>query len=287
MCGLVLIFSGSWKHPSCSPLEFNISETYTVHIFNTIIYYNFCDNVAGYGGLTIVISNEACHDTNMSIKNTTFDNNKSQGTGGNILIAADTSQRSNTIKMENVTVSDGVALNGAGLYLYTGSSFAHDPSSEQVAQCNLNISHKLNILNANFINNLAVYGGGLYVVDLTFSRVLNVGNSVFQTNDATAAGKAMYLFSHSSKHMFENVHFFNHNVHIGIRKTTIPGIFVHKSKNVTFVDCEFYENVGTAISAVSSTPYFQGYVYFQNNTAENGGALSLFTESTILIHKGT
>jgi len=135
---------------------------------------------------------------------------------------------------------------------------------------------------------LAVYGGGLYVLDFTLSRVLklNVENSVFQSNDASVAGKAMYLASHSSK-LVENVHFFNHNVHIGIRETTIPVIFVHKSKNVTFVDCEFYENDGTAISAVSSTPYFQGYVYFQNNTAENGGALSLFTESTILILEGT
>ena len=116
---------------------------------------------------------------------------------------------------------------------------------------------------------------------------LYVANSIFQSNDANVAGKAMYLVSHSSKLLFEHVHFLNHNVHIGIRKTTIPVIFVHKSKNVTFVDCEFYENDGTAISAVSSTPHFQGNVYFQSNTAENGGALSLFTESTILIHEGT
>jgi len=132
LSGLVLTVSKSWDHLSCLPLESNIPETYTVHVFNTKFHYNFCDNIAGCG-LSIVISNETCHDTNMYIKNTMFDNNKSRGIGGNILISADIFQSSNhthTIKIDNVTVSNGLAFYGAGLYLYTGSSFAHDPSSE-------------------------------------------------------------------------------------------------------------------------------------------------------------
>ena len=284
----------SWEHRSCSPLESDLPGAYRVHICNTIFQYNLCDNVTACGGLSITISNKACHGTNMYIKNTTFDNNKSRGIGGNILLVAEmlqSSKHADTINMENVTVSNGLALYGGGLYLYTGSSFADDPNPEQATvQCNQNISLILDILNTNFINNRAGYGGGLYITDLVSSRYvlkLYVGNSVFQSNSATAAGKSMYLVSHSSKLVFENVHFFNHKAHAGTRETTIPVIFAHSSKNVTFVDCEFYENDGTAISAVSSTPHFQGNIYFQHNTAENGGSLALFTESTILILEGT
>ena len=172
LSGLVLAVSKSWEHLSCSPLESSISETYTVHIFNTIFLYNFCDSVAGCGGLSIVIRNKTCHDTSIYIKKTTFDDNRSGGIGGNILIAADIFQSSNlvhAIKMENVTVRNGVAFFGGGLHLYTGSGIS---GSEQGNQCNLNVSLILYVLNTNFINNWAVSGGGLYVI--TLSRVLKL-----------------------------------------------------------------------------------------------------------------
>ena len=290
--GLVLSISGSWEHQSCSPLEYTAPEAYTVHIFNTIFHNNFCDTVTGCGGLTVSISNKACHSVNMYIKDTMFDTNGSQGVGGNILIVAESSNLAHTIKMESLTVTNGLASKGGGLFLYTGRGFADNLSSEQAVQCNQNISLILDILNTNFSNNWAQHGGGLYVLHLIHSRVLKlyVGNSTFQSNSATIAGKAMYLHSRSNKIEFENVCFFNHKAQVHtdiIRENTSPVIFAHNSKNVMFVDCAFYENEGTAISAVSSTPHFQGNINFQHNTAENGGALSLFTESTVLILEGT
>ena len=44
--------------------------------------------------------------------------------------------------------------------------------------------------------------------------------------------------------------------------------------NVTFIDCEFYNNLGTPISADGSSLQFSGNIVFRNNTGYNGGAMS-------------
>ena len=53
--------------------------------------------------------------------------------------------------------------------------------------------------------------------------------------------------------------------------------------NVTFIDCEFYNNLGTAISATSSSIQFSSSIVFQNNTGYEGGAMSFNGGSHIYI----
>ena len=57
--------------------------------------------------------------------------------------------------------------------------------------------------------------------------------------------------------------------------------------NVTFIDCEFYNNLGTPINAVNSSLQFSGTVVFRNNTGYNGGAMSFTGGSYVYISNNT
>ena len=59
-------------------------------------------------------------------------------------------------------------------------------------------------------------------------------------------------------------------------------------KNVTFIDCEFYNNLGTAVSAdQGSSLQFSGTIVFWNNTGYDGGAMSFTGDSHVNVSNNT
>ena len=71
----------------------------------------------------------------------------------------------------------------------------------------------------------------------------------------------------------QNVTFAN-NTYSGTNAAAAAVVVIHYVNNVAFIDCEFYNNLGTAISAADSSLQFSGTIVFRNNTGFDGGAMS-------------
>ena len=64
-------------------------------------------------------------------------------------------------------------------------------------------------------------------------------------------------------------------------------VFLYHVKNVTFSNCVFEDNIGTAIAADNSVITFKGNVIFRNNTGVNGGVLQFSDSSIVKLDKQT
>ena len=64
-------------------------------------------------------------------------------------------------------------------------------------------------------------------------------------------------------------------------------IALYYANHVTFTDCKFHGNIGTAIGAYQSTFYMSGYNSFINNSATKGGAIALLGNSYMFIQRNT
>ena len=64
-------------------------------------------------------------------------------------------------------------------------------------------------------------------------------------------------------------------------------IVLYCANNVTFTDCKFHGNRGTAICAYQSTFCINGYNSFINNSATEGGAIALLRNSYMFIQNNT
>ena len=84
--------------------------------------------------------------------------------------------------------------------------------------------------------------------------------------------------------LLQNATFAN-NTYSGTSTAGATVVAIYNVKNVTFIDCEFYNNLGTPISAVSSSLQFSGTIVFRNNTAFDGGAMSFTGGSYVNVSK--
>ena len=83
--------------------------------------------------------------------------------------------------------------------------------------------------------------------------------------------------------LLRNVTFAN-NTYSGTSIAGAAVVEIRNVKNVTFIDCEFYNNLGTPISAdQGSSLQFSGTIVFQNNTGYDGGAMSITGGSYVIV----
>ena len=80
--------------------------------------------------------------------------------------------------------------------------------------------------------------------------------------------------------LLQNVTFAN-NTYSGTSVAGAEVVDLDNIQNVTFIDCEFYNNLGTAISAVGSSLHFSGTTVFRSNTGFDGGAMSFIGDSHV------
>jgi len=62
-----------------------------------------------------------------------------------------------------------------------------------------------------------------------------------------------------------------------------PVVYLERLRNVTFIDCNFHSNLGSAIKVYDSKFLLLGNVSFINNSAYEGGALNFIGESYAFI----
>ncbi len=60
-----------------------------------------------------------------------------------------------------------------------------------------------------------------------------------------------------------------------------------ESKEITFISCEFSDNVGTPITSVDSIFILSGSNIFRNNRAYEGGALAFYGHSHVTLFNGS
>ena len=99
-------------------------------------------------------------------------------------------------------------------------------------------------------------------------------------------GIALDLRDGSISVLLQNVTFAN-NSYSGTSAVGAAVVVILNVKNVTFIDCEFYNNLGTAVSADGSSLQFSGTIVFWNNTGYDGGAMSFTGDSHVNVSNNT
>ena len=83
--------------------------------------------------------------------------------------------------------------------------------------------------------------------------------------------------------LLRNVTFAN-NTYSGTSVAGAAVVEIDYVRNVTFIDCEFYNNLGTPISAdQGSSLQFSGTIVFRNNTGYDGGTMSFTGGSYVIV----
>ncbi|XP_065897301.1 uncharacterized protein [Dysidea avara] len=130
------------------------------------------------------------------------------------------------------------------------------------------------IVNVNFERNTGLISSALTFLQLVppaFSALLHttVSNCKFTNNDLAVLEDA-YVNDQVNYYNFASV------------------VALHNTRQVDFVGTAIFENnKGTAIYLYSSIVSFKGVIRFNNNYANSGAALGIYSSSFVLVHEGT
>ena len=152
------------------------------------------------------------------------------------------------------------------------------------------------IRNCSFELTIAILYYGVYSdshINIIFENIF-IGNVSNVRNDQTAFFIVLQPETKGSKVYtavsvtLRNVTFAN-NTYIGrnVAGVRASNMYIQNIHNVTLIDCEFYNNFGTPISAIGSTLHLSGDIVFRNNTGYDGGAMRLTGGSYIYISNDT
>ena len=264
----------------------------TVYIYNSTFQYNIA--LLSGGGMYLLLGPISCHPTHVFMRLVIVKNNliappKGQkGSGGNLAIHVSSSAVTNLLKIDDSVISNGHAITGfgGGLSIHVRDSLNTIPKHPASQKGGLIVQ----ISNTTFLDNKAMFGGGISTLITDHGQgILQVVNCTFEDNSG-GLGMAIYssldLFTGSDcKLGLENTDFKNHNVMSSPLNPSL--ITVNAIKHSKFINCKFNNNVATAIFAISSHLFFEGNISFSNNTGQNGGALSLCTNSIIFLFPNT
>ena len=245
------------------------------------------------GGLNFVVRGQA-ENNNIAIRDTLFLNNSAKWGGGLSMDLLDYST-GNQILLENLLFKANY-LPYNGFVNSTGSGGGAIRISV-FPSLSSNYNTTITIINSTFINNSAAFGGGIYSKLRRESNTSTVSISVtgcqFYYNVARL-GSAFdayvhpYPFGEVANLVLDTCSFIKNTNHYSdlpvkllghgtIYSLSVPIIF--QNKNL------FIGNNGGALVAIST--YFVissgGAVVFENNTATNGAAISLYESSHIVL----
>ena len=162
-----------------------------------------------------------------------------------------------------------------------------------ISLINYNSIAAIHIANCSVTHNM---NGGLYfdiippIPNIQISIEDSIINNNVRTGEAryTGAGMTMVMrkkVDNSPKVTIKNVSFVR-NEHYGAKKLS-SAISLYKIRNVTFIDCIFQANRGTAIRALRSDVYITGYNSFIDNSATEGGAIAILKNSHLIVTHNT
>ena len=207
-----------------------------------------------------------------------------------------------TSTLQNIRNRDYI---GGGMYF---SNFYHCHFTYSKSEQNL-ISNVLKIYNTNFINNSGVIGAALSLnltkIAFTDDPLVYIIENCSFVNNSGSPGSALAVSQVDTfgtigsqpslklaiQLVFRNCSFFGNSYPSIFRPNSIQNfeqdlfnvVFLNLVQDITFINCIFKGNNGTALYTYGTHTRFLGDVYFQQNVGWNGGGLSLNGDSLMLL----
>ena len=223
-----------------------------------------CNFTHNEGATSLVYINAQTEDTNISLCNSSFHNNR----GGSVYLSSNTLHINGEVSFEN-----NAAYDGAGIYINNFSNVTFDKNS-----------------NVKFINNSVCHSGAAVFLN-DYSSVLFDQNSVvvFSRNSATQYGSAIYSSNNSHIAFTGNSNVeFNNNAATNFNGTVYSehnsSVYFEENSTVAFHNNTGY-NGGAILSHYNSIIIFEGNstVTFNNNEAYNSGGAIFSNNGTVTI----
>ncbi len=291
------------------------------------------------GGVVIKFSSYYFNTSKVVIGNSTFNSclnmipNKFDGAGGAIQVILTTLSRSILIEIEDCHFNENYAQSGGAVGVFFLSQNSSNLVSVTRSHFNSNYAKnqggavlfssdkhflsfsskatsvlEVNITSCDFVNNTAMFGGGLGGFIVPCSRcnnslIINLISTTWIDNHATTSGFAVGVsgpsnWSNDFKTIKIVVLITGHSIFSGngnIKHEGMGAVSV-KFAELGFLDGTtiFIQNEGSAIVALSlSKIFFQAHVEFTNNTGVRGGAMYMmdksemfFDNSSIVLFEG-
>ena len=176
------------------------------------------------------------------------------------------------------------------LFIEISDNFITASEGKGINFATYNSTATVHVTNCTTTHNM--YGGLYFEINLPIPNIqivienTEISSNVY--NQDGGAGIAMIMHKNVERStflFFRNVSFVR-NEHYGL-KSLSSAISLYKVNNVTFVDCTFQSNRGTAIRAFWSDVYMKGHNSFIDNSATEGGAIALLQNSHLIVMNNT
>lgn len=255
-------------------------------------------------GIALVLA-QSSYGVTVTLDNVAFYGNSAL-IGANIYIAIYDSVDNSTISMQNViseSANSGLLAvtdlfeqsrsSSGGLHLDYNLPMNNEFKATSV--CNNKRKYQEEILvitDSRFENNVALLGAGAFLEVRTSTSEGHVARfriegCIFNGNAGTS-GQAMYIYQQNniygrstSQVTIKNVGITSNENFTPIRNLTeytnfqLNAIQLINVENVSFTDCVFSENQGSALSAFSSSMHMSGFMTFDKNNGITGGGINM------------
>ena len=275
-----IIANSVFKYNQASVLKDRVFHKRTEHSYS-------CERG---GGIRVIFDNDACGNSSITLKNSTFEGNIASF-GGGMLILLTRAMSNSSIKLwGNLFKGNTGLVGGGGLAVSTTTLSNLYP-----------INNMIKILNTSFVNNLGLYGGGISIDGSCISKIeqfnsFDCVNCIFEENSAQIGAAVSVASTDKGSQFITDTCFtdskFKNNIVIkyvsGILNGNQNGAFYITEVHVTFAGTtNFTGNNGTALyiesAGYSTKAKFEAnsFVYFANNSGYQGGAIVLVGKSSL------
>jgi hypothetical protein len=305
------VFIGEYEHPfEPVPITFRFENcTFQDNVAHTQYYdYLYTDDhgqaIVGYGagGGATIISREGLRDIHVTFSRCKFKRNIAFKGGG---LAAGIEASNITVTVENSLFEE----NGCNSFAGNNMTASGGGISINFASKNstFHSNNKFIIYNVTFVNNCALFGGGLYfyserevAMKEALRNTVEIEDCTFDGNHAHT-GSAVDITPNVFQRfalikgtlttpVFKNCMFINNSVRLNngaekVHKTYGIGTLYVSLYNVKFEgNNTFKNNTGTAIHIVNGNiDMSQSSAYFYNNSGIQGGAIALIGQSSMIV----
>ena len=259
-----------------------------------IIPHECNHNTFGKGGGLAVFFKGKASDNTIKLSNSTFVGNNAVW-GGGMYVEFHDAAKGNLIEIESDFSGNSAIFEGGGLRV----SYYIDPSNTtNIAANNINIS------SSTFVNNSAYAGGAITLLpsligigehavpEILISNCsfegnrAKLGSAIYSSDVAVNIARSIPVINVQSSNFTNNILIIGSSStehYIGVGAVYLNGV------PAKFYDViVFQRNSGSALAVVNTYVDFTSCnVFFQNNTGEKGGAISLLGAASVIISNQT
>jgi len=294
-CDISVTRNAIYRVHNCSFLSNMATPSKSTRIFLPLPIASIHRQFGRGGGLHFVLRGVA-ENNSITVANSRFHDNSAVW-GGGMNIAILDSCKGNQIQLENLVFENNyLPYNGFVNTTGTGGGAIRISVFPEIAY---NYTTNIYIISSTFNNNFAAFGGGVSsefkreetnsTVFISFVQCKWYRN-VARLGSAVDAYVHPYPFGEVANFIFDTCRFIENTNHYSDLHVKLlgHGTIYALSVPITFKNRNTLSgNYGSALVAISTFYIFynEAVVVFENNKAENGGAISLFESSYIILYE--